>query len=96
MTNIFDLENLDDLTDEMRMNLKRRGTLKDPNSVRARILSLFELKSELTIQEVKVGFYRKFKIIPENLTAISSSLHVLTKTSYLTRTENGYKLRGAK
>ena len=57
MTDLFNLNNVDDLPPEMKKDV----VSKKRDGVEEKIIGLFKLaQRELTIDEVYVGFYRKF------------------------------------
>lgn len=56
MKDIFDLNNLNDLPEDIRDGLKLPG-----QTTYDKILSLFREKTTLSISEIQVGYYRKYK-----------------------------------
>lgn len=80
MRNIFDLENLYDLPEEIELQL--RGGYEKEKSIKKQILYLFKIKKELTCDEIVVGLYRQFKVIRER-GSIHVSLYYLTKNGTL-------------
>jgi len=87
MMNIFDLENLNDLSkttkEQIMPSRLRQNTIK--------LLALFEIKAHLSIDEIVVGMYRKYK---ENVkrTWVSSTIFNLKKMGKIKRAEgkDGY------
>lgn len=87
---IFDLENTQDLPKEILKNIEQ-SRLKIFSKESIAILALFELKKELTLAEVMVGLYRKFKLIVDKK-KIYQRLHHLTFKKLLIREAEIYKL----
>lgn len=56
ISDFFDLNNLDDLPDEVKKEVSLLGLRKDTE----RLLSLFDIKNQLTIDEIIVGMSRKY------------------------------------
>ena len=56
MENIFDMESTDDLPEDMRNKILNKKDI----SISLKVLSLFDLKKELTCFEVMVAIFRKF------------------------------------
>lgn len=56
--NIFDIDNLDDLSSEVTKELRKGRERSDAK----KMASLFELKSILTCDEIIVGLSRKYSI----------------------------------
>lgn len=77
MKNIFDLKNLDDLAPEIKTQLFKEG--KSHQSI---ILSLFDIKNELTKDEIIVGLSRMYSV-SRSRAQISNSLYMLKKKCLL-------------
>lgn len=75
---IFDLKNTDDLPKELKIIGRSNRFGENTN----KILNLFYIKEELTINEIIVGFYRKYnKVIDRNF--LSKTLFNLCKRKQL-------------
>lgn len=83
--NLFDLNLTDDLPAEVKGNLK--PTRLHENSLK--MMELFDLKKELSIDEIIVGFYRKFKL-EKSRSWLSTTLYNLSKQGFI------HKVKGKK
>lgn len=81
MNKIFDLKNTNDLPDDIKKNLL-------PLSIKRKILDLFDLEEQLTINKIKVGLYRQYKLKLTN-GCISVHLSVLKRKGVLNNAERG-------
>ena len=86
--NMFNTANLDDLPQELKNELKK----KNLNSGDEKILSLFSEKNELSIDEILIALYRKYKIVQKR-TWVSNRLFVLSKAGQVGKIKKGrYKI----
>lgn len=83
-SNIFDLDNLEGVSDSIKGMLTRR----EKYGVNNKILSLFSMKPELTIDEVIIALYRKYKIEKKRIWYVSS-LSIMAKKGMLIRISFG-------
>jgi hypothetical protein len=56
MSDIFDLNNLNDLPDDVKKQIAPLGLKKDTEM----FISLFDIKEQLTVDEIIVGMMRKY------------------------------------
>lgn len=73
--NIFDLENTNDLPNSLNMNLKKNKFKGNAYL----ILSLFDIKPILTVDEIMVGLFRKDKIELERKIVSSTVNNIMAK-----------------
>lgn len=85
MEDIFSLENTDSLPEEVKSQIYVNSLKKGSKM----LLELFSIKSELSIDEIIVGYYRKFDLI-KSRTWVSSNLYNLSKKGMI------YKVKGKK
>jgi hypothetical protein len=78
--NIFSLEDLSDLDDEVRSQLQAKTSNDD------RILRLFKLKDPLSIDEIIVGLARQFGI-KKKRTYVINRLYGLAQSNYVKKVE---------
>jgi len=75
---VFDLNNIEDIPDstknQLRINMIREGAQN--------LLLLFNIKEELSIDEIIVGFSRKYKE-EKTRSWVSSNLHNLSKKNLI-------------
>jgi hypothetical protein len=78
MKDIFSLENRDDLSKEVINNLR----LIKAHSKAIQMLELFDIKNELSVDEIIVGLFRKHRV---NATRewITSTLYNLRRKNYV-------------
>jgi hypothetical protein len=81
---IFDLENIEDITKECKKNLKLTGLHNDTEQ----LLSLFDILEPLSIDKIIVGYYRKYKIV-KTRTWVSSTLYNLSRKKIIIKNSNG-------
>lgn len=79
-------EDIFKITDELPEHVK--NSLKINNSTTSRILTLFEIKNVLTVDEIIVGIYRRHNILLTR-TNISSLLQKLKNTNKIKYKERG-------
>jgi len=72
--NIFNLDKTDDLPEAYKKQLKLLNVRDDTRS----LLALFDLKDNLSIDEILVGMYRLHKVEKSRIW-VSSTLHNLSK-----------------
>ena len=72
--NIFNLDKIDDLPEAYKKQLKLLNVRDDTRS----LLALFDLKDNLSIDEILVGMYRLYKV-EKSRVWVSSTLHNLGK-----------------
>lgn len=82
--NIFDVSSVDDLPQELKKELKK----KNLNANDDKILELFLDKSDLTIDEILIGLYRKHKVIQKR-SWVSNRLFSLSKAGKIKKTKKG-------
>ena len=80
---IFDIDNLNDVSQEIKEQLRKKRKIADS------ILNLFKIKNQLSIDEIIVGLYRKYKLAPNRL-SIANQLYRLHKDGLIK------KVHGAK
>ncbi len=61
MKNLFDLENVDDLPDNVKNSLERKPMKQRETKLESEVMSLFKLKGELSLKEISVGMFRKYE-----------------------------------
>lgn len=59
---IFDLERISDLPDLIQGKIIAKKNKASISKLAEKILLLFEIKKELSLDEIMVGLYRKFKV----------------------------------
>lgn len=77
-SNIFDLENISDLGENVTSQLKVSSISKNDR----KILDLFEIKNTLSIDEIIVGLARKYELSKER-SWVSNRLYSLSKSRKL-------------
>ncbi len=80
---IFDLENIKDIPSSTKADLQFKKKCGIIGSVNQEVLDLFYIKPCLSINEVIIGFYRKYKKETVKTTLVSR-LGTLKKLGYLT------------
>ncbi len=90
---IFDINNTNDLPKKLRgkLSIPKANTAAVKNKVQkgtADIISLFELKKELTIDEILVGLYRKYKV-EKTKAGVMYTLRVLLKSKFIKKKGRG-------
>jgi len=83
--NVFELGDITDIPDDLKSNLK---TMESTCPKTSNILKLFEIKSELTIDEILVGLYRMFGH-KKTRVWVSSSLYNLSRKKMVTKSDSG-------
>lgn len=81
---IFNLKNINDISASCKKNLKLNGLHDDTK----KLLDLFNIKQPLSIDEMIVALYRKFKI-EKTRTWVSGTLYNLSRKKLITRLING-------
>lgn len=79
--NIFDTKNIDDLPASVKKNIEKRT-----DTTTFKIVSLFDIKKELSVEEVIVGLYRMYKI-EKPKERLCSILHFLKKSGRIEKDE---------
>lgn len=80
---LFDLKNVTDIPETLQLKIHNLSATTD------KILKLFAIKAELSIDEILVGLYRKYKI-ERSRNWISATLYNLKKRDYILKV-NGKK-----
>ncbi len=92
MKNLFDINDLSDLPEDMRKDVESRRL----DDFESKILDLFEIANrELTIDEVMIALFRKFSLI-KNRRQVMNKLYQMgnPKTGRLVSVKKGlYKLK---
>lgn len=81
--NIFDTKNTSDLPDEVRQECK-----KFFRNDTEQLLSLFDIKDSLNIDEIIIGLFRKYKL-QKTRTWVSSTVYNLSRKNLLESLGNG-------
>jgi len=90
MSNIFDLENLDDLPEKIKNSIvskPRRGLGQDS----LMILSLFDECEQLSAKQIYVGLYRKYNV-DKRMIDISSTISYLKNRKYIKKVDDSNRL----
>jgi len=75
----FDLDDLSDISEQVRKELNRKNS-----TIIGKILQLFNFKQTLTVDEILVGFYRKYgELMKRNY--LQNRLYTLCKTNRITK-----------
>ena len=92
MKNIFDLTNTEGLPRQLVEALSKPRVKKEIRY----LLELFDIKNNLTTNEIMVGLYRKFSLFTTKKWVISTTYN-LTKKGFLKKISKGKyrKLKGA-
>lgn len=83
--NVFELGDITDIPDDLKKNLRTMGATCPKTS---NILKLFEMKNELTIDEILVGLYRMFGH-QKTRSWVSSSLYNLSRKKLVAKSDSG-------
>ena len=84
---IFKLDNLDDLKEDLKQEVKSQLKKFKKNKISKatkEMLSLFDIKNTLSVDEIIIGLARKYGVTKKRNT-ITSTLHNLTRTGVLKR-----------
>ena len=83
---IFDLKNLSDIPLELKENLQvSRGRFSEAGR---QILSLFDLKNELSLDEILVGMFRKYNVVTTR-NCISSNVYNYRRMNLIKMVDKG-------
>ena len=82
MPDIFDLKNIDDLPKKVKNNLNPSNVRKNTRN----LTCLFEIKEQLSIDEVIVALFRKHTLVKSRMW-VSANLYNLKKKGYLERVD---------
>lgn len=88
--NIFNISDVSDIPDACRKSLKGKNIRDDSQ----KLLSLFEMKEELSIDEIIVGMYRLFNI-EKTRTWISSTLYNMGRKKLVKKSSKGRYVKNA-
>ena len=80
MKNIFDSKDVSDLPEDILCELKKTRLGEMPTS----ILKLYDIKGELSVDEVLIGLFRKYAIIKTRKQVVSY-IYFLTRRKYIIR-----------
>ena len=83
MKNIFDTKNIEDITENLRNQLSLKCSEKTKE-----VFSLFEIKRRLTIDEILVGIFRKYKREPNRIW-VSNTVHNLIRKGVIKKVQIG-------
>lgn len=86
---IFDTKKTDDLPSDLLKSLRK----KDLNEETKKLLTLFELKPYLSIDEIIIGMFRKYKIVKSRVWAMSATYR-LSKRNILKRSNRKGESKG--
>lgn len=81
--NIFDVSNIDDISDEVKAQLTKVKSSPSFISIN-QILELFTIKTTLSIDEFIVGIYRKYKVVKKR-DWVANRLSVLSRNNKIKR-----------
>ncbi len=84
---LFQLQQIDDLPPEMVDEIKMLALRRHKTTV-TKLLSLFQLKNPLTLEEACVGFFRKFGIA-KSMKWVSQALSSLKHQKVIYSEKNG-------
>lgn len=86
MSNIFDMENIDDLPEDLKgkMRDKKTGLI----NYQKKVINLFKEKNILTIDEIIVGLFRLHNIVKTRI-SVSSVLFSIQKKELIKRIDSG-------
>ncbi len=84
MENIFDLDNIKDIPDDLRSQLK----LKKLDDFSDKLLQLFELaERELSVDEIMISYFRKYDIT-KTRRQIVAKMYSLSTSGHIERVPN--------
>jgi hypothetical protein len=86
MSEIFDLNNLDDLPEDVRKEVAPLGLRKDTEM----LLSLFDIKNQLSIDEIVVGLMRKHGL-KKKRSWVSSTIYNLKRREIIKESDGNKK-----
>lgn len=81
--NIFNLKEINDLPKNVSKEIK----INKRHDVARKLLSLFDIKKELSINEILVGLYRVYKIVKTRIW-VSSTLYNLKRSNIIKNITN--------
>jgi hypothetical protein len=87
MQHIFDLSDLDDMPNDLKKEVRRLGIRRDT----VNLLSLFDIKQHLTIDEIIVGMMRKYGVKKKRLW-VSSTIYNLKRREMIKDVEGEKKV----
>lgn len=81
---IFDIKNLDDVSGHCKSQVKQMNVRDDTK----KLISLFDFKAKLTIDEIIVGLYRMYKL-EKTRVWVSSTLYNLKRKDLISASSDG-------
>lgn len=82
---LFDLKNLDDLPEDVKKEVAPLGLRKDTEM----LLSLFDIKNQLSIDEIVVGLMRKHGL-KKKRSWVSSTIYNLKRRNIIKKIDEDY------